>query len=158
MSVTRRDLLRGCVGAGLGTIGLVLAGCDDDDAPLAVDPTRGGPDGAALQAAYDSERRIVDSLAGLAPTATDATVGIQHATHVVHLAALAKALGVASASSSAPPAAALAPLLGRRELERTVEQSSRVLRAAAVQAVDGTTAAVLASVAGAHLAETAARR
>jgi hypothetical protein len=129
MSVTRRSVLLGTAAA----VGAAAAGCRDrhDDETV---PRPGSPDRAALLQAYADE-------AGLAAADPPA--------HAEHLAALAAVL-VETPSPSATPAPPVA------DPEESARLAAPVLQAAALRAVDGEVAALLASIAAAHVATAAA--
>lgn len=129
MSLTRRALLGGAVA-------LAATACRSrGHEPLARDP-----DAEALVAARDSERALLAAYdTAIATGGADApTLARVRADHAAHLAALHVR------SSAATPAPAGADL---RAAERA---SAATLRAAAVAAVQGQTAAVLASIAASH--------
>jgi hypothetical protein len=125
MSVTRRAVLVG----GAAAIGVAAAGCRDRDADEP-SPRPDSPDRAALLSAYAGE-------AGLAAA--------DPASHAEHLAALTAALGGGPSPSVTPTPPPARP-------DRAAREGVPVLQAAALSAVDGAVAALLASVAAAHTA------
>jgi len=104
---------------------MLLAGCRDHR------PAKPDPDAAALAAARDTERRLVAAY----EAAGDAR---RRDAHLAHLQALGGAMPTAPSSASDPAT-----------LTRT---SAPLLQSAAFEAHAGPVAAVLASIAAAHLA------
>jgi hypothetical protein len=122
-TVSRRALL----GAAAAAAPLALvSSCRDRP------PARPDPDAAALAAARDTERRLIE-----------AYDGALRAEHLAHLTAL---------GGTMPTASALSPIADPAALVRA---SVPGLQAAAIGAHSGRVAAVLASIAAAHLAQPA---
>jgi len=145
MTVTRRALLVGAVGAA----GLTAAACRDRKDATAPPPAA---DATALRAALDDERRILaaydELLAGGATAVEVSAARAQHAEHAKALAAL-----LAATTSGTPTAAASTGAASSgAALRQEVQASPARLRAAALTAHDPQAAVVLASVAAAHLA------
>jgi hypothetical protein len=138
MPVTRRSVLLGAV---VAAGGLVVTGCkDDDDAPSGEGLS--GADRASLAAAIESERHIVAMYEARAQDGP--AFEFAHNEHVTHLAALRRL-----ETPATPTASSVTDTDG--DIEPFVLSGATQLQEAAVSAVDGALAAVLASIAASHL-------
>lgn len=138
MSVSRRSLLLGWAAATAAT----TVGCRDHDASAG--SALGPGDRSALRTAVAEERRILAAYDAL-PDEVDPGASMARDQHAAHLAAMQRVLAAASPSPSAPGSLDTG-------LPALVAGSGQRLQAAAVTARDGEVAALLASVAAAHLA------
>jgi hypothetical protein len=137
VTVSRRALL--------GSIAAFAVGCRSSrrKAP--------DPDAAALAEARDTETRLIAAYTALATTAqgADATSYARFtAAHQAHLEALTTQVAASRSPSPSAPST-----LSRADTGALVSSSATRLQAAALAASSGHHAAVLASIAGAHLAE-----
>jgi hypothetical protein len=143
-AVTRRALL-GAAAAGAALVACGGGGGGPDTEPAATATA----DRAAIDDAVTAERTLLAGYDALLAAGTaDPALAQARAEHAAHLSALLERRYPSSAPSASPPTLADVPT--GHDLAAAERASVAELQAAATAAVDGDTAAVLASVAASH--------